>query len=580
MVAGFDGTNNIANGHTLAGFEAQPIHYNGRVVLVVHTDVKNNLQSELEEFEEILELDGWMVEELVADSNSTVETIKTAINGEYEEYNDLTAVLLIGDIPVPYSGALNFDGHSDHTGAWATDMYYGEMDIAEWGDIAVNDDLPKRDENKNVPGDGKYDYSFLYTSSYPTSIQVESFMDLQVGRVDMSALPAFSETEIELIRRYLQKNMAYRTGSFEVNRQAVVEDNFNFAQEGFSQSGWRSFIPMFGEENVFNADPFDSLRKRNFSWVYGSGAGSYTSCGGIGNINTLAGSDSLLGVFSMMFGSYFGDWDISNNFLRGMLANRGSILTCSWSGRPVWLYHHMTLGHNIGLSALRSQNNAGNGSAFQLQFWGSAFPGNLTMNLMGDPTLKLHTFKGPTNFTASTINDGKYAELIWTASADPEVEGYYLYRYNRAKRHYELLVDAMLTRTNYIDSFPIYEEMEYIVRAVKLEETPSGSYYNLSAGEGASTDGLEAVAGIKELLTANVYPVPASDHITIELEESISNAIIQVTDASGRLRIEKGWNSAFLSQNLNLTGLEDGYYLLKIIGEKGTFSKPFIKAEN
>jgi hypothetical protein len=43
--------------------------------------------------------------------------------------------VLIGNVPVPYSGDLNPDGHSDHDGAWPTDTYYAEMN-GTWTDAS------------------------------------------------------------------------------------------------------------------------------------------------------------------------------------------------------------------------------------------------------------------------------------------------------------------------------------------------------------------------------------------------------------------------------------------------------------
>ena len=52
--------------------------------------------------------------------------------------------------------------------------------------------------NHNVPGDGKFDQSLFVD------------LELEVGRVDMSNLPSFTSNEIELTRRYLNKNHQFR----------------------------------------------------------------------------------------------------------------------------------------------------------------------------------------------------------------------------------------------------------------------------------------------------------------------------------------------------------------------------------
>ena len=59
---------------------------------------------------------------------------------------------------------------------------------------------------------------------------------------------------------------------------------------------------------------------------------------------------SMGGVFNMAFGSYFGDWDNKNNFLRAHLAS-GQGLTNVWAAIPNWYFHHMGMGDPIGYSA-------------------------------------------------------------------------------------------------------------------------------------------------------------------------------------------------------------------------------------
>ena len=185
---------------------------------------------------------------------------------------------------------------------------------------------------------------------------IPSEVELQIGRVDLSNMPAFTLSESELLRQYLNNNHAFRTKQFTANYRALIDDNFGgFNGEAFGSSGWKSFAPMFTADSIFELDYFSTLSGNNYMWSYGCGAGSYTSAGGIGNTTNFA-SDSLLSVFTCLFGSYFGDWDKQNNFLRAPLA-QGITLTNAWSGRPHWHFHHMALGENIGYSTWLAYNN-------------------------------------------------------------------------------------------------------------------------------------------------------------------------------------------------------------------------------
>jgi len=58
--------------------------------------------------------------------------VKSIIINEYiADPANVKAVFLLGQIPLPYSGYLNPDGHSDHKGAWPADAYYADMDGSE-----------------------------------------------------------------------------------------------------------------------------------------------------------------------------------------------------------------------------------------------------------------------------------------------------------------------------------------------------------------------------------------------------------------------------------------------------------------
>ncbi|MDV7396313.1 hypothetical protein RZS08_33270, partial [Arthrospira platensis SPKY1] len=148
--------------------------------------------------------------------------------------------------------------------------------------------------------------------------------------------------------------------------------------EGFSASGWRNFSSLCGVDQVFAGDYLSTLKMENYLWSYGCGAGNFQNCSGVIGTPGFA-QDSVLGVFTMLFGSYFGDWDNpENNLLRAALAS-GNVLTNCWAGRPYWYFHHMGMGENIGYSAWVSMNNS------VLYDFNNNQRG-VHMALMGDPT--------------------------------------------------------------------------------------------------------------------------------------------------------------------------------------------------
>ena len=50
-------------------------------------------------------------------------------------------------------------------------------------------------------------------------------LELQVGRVDLANLPAFSQSEPELLRQYLNKDHDFRHKLITAERRGLIDDN-------------------------------------------------------------------------------------------------------------------------------------------------------------------------------------------------------------------------------------------------------------------------------------------------------------------------------------------------------------------
>src|SRR5262249_9516655 len=142
-----------------------------------------------------------------------------------------------------------------------------------------------------------------------------------IGRVDLSQMPAFApKTETDLLRQYLNKEHGWRQKTWTLPFRGLIDDNFGaFGGEAFASTGWRAFSAVFGRANVFALDWFTTLATNGYLWAYGCGGGSFTSAGGVGSTSNFVTTDTKT-AFTFLFGSYHGDWDVSNNFLRAPLA--------------------------------------------------------------------------------------------------------------------------------------------------------------------------------------------------------------------------------------------------------------------
>ncbi len=535
----------------------------GRLILLVDSAVHDTLNSELDVLMDDLEGEGWTVVKMNVPSSFAPPDVKQLIKDEYDKDPEGSkAVFIIGNVAVPYSGNLVPDGHSNHVGAWPADCYYGDMN-GTWTDNTVNNTSGSDPRTVNIPGDGKFDQSKIPTD-----------LELQIGRVDLSNMPAFSEPESELLRAYLNKNHAFRTTQIVAEERALIDDNFGgFGGEAFAASGWKAFTAFFPEDSIYSnvsnsSDYRTDLNARSYLWSYGCGGGSYTSASGIGNTSNIAG-DSLQSVFTMLFGSYFGDWDKQNNFLRAPLA-QGWTLTNVWSGRPHWYFHHMALGDNIGYSFIQSINNRPNYS--QSGLWKRS----IHLALMGDPTLKMYYSAPPSNL--QLLEAGNFVELTWTAA--PGVDGYHVYRKDSLSGLYKKVNDALITGNTFTDTdFESNGDFYYTVRSVDLLENNSGSFYNVSGGvTGDITTIYTGLEKIERDEVLRVFPNPAKDNISIKYE-GFQEGIYQFDIMNINGQILTSERMIFGEEGLiemDVSHLEKGVYILSFRNGENLINKRLV----
>ncbi|MFN4915853.1 MAG: hypothetical protein ACK5HH_00205, partial [Ignavibacteria bacterium] len=473
-------TSYFGSGYVLSGINVSPVLSRGTVILLIDSTMMMPLSAEIARLEQDLKNELWTVikrsaPRATAFNSEAVATTKEIIFSIIEKNpNEQYSILLLGRIPVPYSGLMAPDGHSpDHVGAWPADVYYADFD-GEWSDESINSSGASRVENKNVPGDGKFDKS-----------QNDADIKYPVGRIDFYNLTSFAETELQLLKRYLDKNHAFRSGEIKPVYSATVDDNFGAYGEGFSGSAYRGFGGLVGKDNfVANREFLDSTITTMFS--YGCGAGSYTSCSGVGGIAEFS-KRPITSIFTMIFGSYFGDWDSKDNVMRSVVASRGTVLTTGWAARPHWFFHPMGLGKPIGEVLLGAQNNTQQympSIYVTKRYPGGVYyqvaPRGTHIALIGDPTLRMTSnmpIEIPKNIgVTSTVS----AQIDWESV--PNANGYLVYKSSSEAGPFEALTPSPITETTFNDIKANWkQDVVYQVRAVMLRETKSGSFYEVSA---------------------------------------------------------------------------------------------------
>jgi hypothetical protein len=279
---------------------------------------------------------------------------------------------------------------------------------------------------------------------------------------------------------------------------AVVWDNLEWAEYPLAVSGYMSAAPCVGVEQVTQLDPLQG----RFSEHYLNNDDLFTCHVSTGlkydlqQYTIFPGTDHGLndtdlvdnthgGVFNLSLGSYYGDWDNTDNFLRALIA-RGNALAHMWCGMPNWFLHPMAMGEPIGQCALRTMNNSNSDLSLQNGGWQGQSMGQTHLALMGDPSVRMRYVAPPSDLVAT--NEAWFARFDWSPSP-AAVDGYHVYKVDEAAGTIVRITDDPVVDTSFVSTVQFEPGARYMVRALQLVTTASGSYHDLSLGALAVAEG-------------------------------------------------------------------------------------------
>jgi hypothetical protein len=485
----------IAYGYICTGSIIPPAENRGKVLLVVDQRFAGSLAGELEMLRKDLIGDGWAVVRRDVSPDSPPPEVKGMIRAEYNaDPGNMQAVFLIGHVPAPYSGVLNPDMHPNHLGAWPADVYYGEMDGA-WTDDSAFKTGSEFPWNDNVPGDGKFDQS-----------TIPGRVELEVGRVDFWDMPSFGPRgEEDLLRNYLRKDHAFRHRTLNAAARGIIRDNFGtISDDAPAVDAWRAFPALFGQNNYTVNPPdqfFPVLQNDSYLFAYAGGGGDWEKADGVGTTANFVNGDPK-GIFYLLHGSYFGDWNTTDNFLRAAIATPTYGLVSIWSSLPHWYFHPMALGETIGYATRLTQNNR-NGVYRNSE---DLSIGEVHISMMGDPTLHAFPLAPPSNLQLSISDKLSFS---WNPSWQA-VDGYYIYYAPSYDGPFQRATRRATTATTY--DMPMLAGGHYVfmVKAIAVQTTGSGSFNNLSQGIFIEAD-------------INGAPPPPTPMVSIAATDSVGN---------------------------------------------------------
>lgn len=448
------------------------------VLILVDNTIIDSLGDTFDKYISVLNNEGWNV---IVREVPRVETFnpkavlnnKAMISALVTKYPDISTVFILGRVAVPYSGDYAPDGHGDiHKGAQPTDSFYADLDSQNWTDSTVSNIKSDYPRQHNVINDGKWDQSYI-----PGKV------DLAIGRVDLYNLTVFKESEAGLLKRYLEKDIAYRSGQLTAENDAILYDGFVSYNAGFAADGWNNLSALYGRDNIVQKRVREELVKNSYKMVYANAPGAFDNIYDAIYAIDIA-KTGYLAIHNMLFGSFNLDWDSENNLLRSVIASKPMALTSIWATRPFWTYYKLGIGETFGQALVSTQNNK-----TEYEYPSTSYNSGVHIALMGDPTLKIINEFALDSLTPTYEND----KLI-SVSADiidnKKVYGYQLLlpdstkSYEIAKTEYfnEPKTNSFTINLKDVGSIEKYTEQGVIVRPIVLVENYSGRFYFLGNG--------------------------------------------------------------------------------------------------
>ncbi len=457
--------------------------YQGRVILCIDRSITNSLAYEIDRLRKDLAGDGWHTETLfVEHSDSLVDGQQAQLvrSNLYSIYTNApagdkpVAVYLLGHIPRTTSG-YDVNPPDSHAvgGAKPADSYFGDLD-GLWTDVLTWD----TDGVKNYPGDYQWDQD-----------DIPSDVELAVGRVDLSSLSEMgSDSEETLLRRYLDKAHAFRHAHVEPGMKVLHKDGNQITDE----FAWRELIPICGLSNyqyttIGDITADGSANEADYSNKYGPYL-FFENASSIGPETPEFAAYGSQVVFWNGWQSSYWFWTRPNNLMRAGLASEGLTLGYWSSGRCGWFMQHVAMGLPVSYSLKQTMNNYQVEGPYHYQKSYIIQPQGyrdssrrVWMNYMGDPTIRWFTVIPPANLSAQ-IN-GADVDLSWNASSAENLEGYRVFRADSPLGPFtNELTASITTNTTYTDLSAPAGDKVYMVKAVALQRTGSGTFLNPSQG--------------------------------------------------------------------------------------------------
>ena len=412
---------------------------------------------------------------------SAVQAIYNAYYNNTTQQSQLKNIVMVGKVPVCRSGIEDgggADGHGNEC-PYAADAFYAEMlgvIGVDWTDVGNNTSDIYTDVN--LPGDMQFDQQKI-----SDLFNGKGVVELGFGRIDLSTNIG-SEVDAEQV--YFNKLHLYKIAdpSFQPGRK--VCDRAGWAQ--VRETDLQSMPGVVGMNNITfiaqsdlpsvqtgqDADQLYSTLNGPYLFYFKDSGGPETGVNG-------------KAVFWTGMQSHWGYWSYNNSMVTDLAANSFT-LDYTWDIFGTrYIYHRMGMGLDAGDMMKQSINNQGWTNGPYTYHYDQEYIGEsncqLFMDQMGDPALRFFMFAPPTGL--SIVSTAGSPVLTWTASTEPTVTGYHVYRAPYANGQFTRLTTTPVPATGpltFTDTTATTGSYVYMVRAIRLESTGGGTFYNASLG--------------------------------------------------------------------------------------------------
>lgn len=554
----YKGIDYDAIGYTSCATLADRTGYRGQMILLISNDVAA-LTDEIKTLKSDLTNDGWFVNVLEVvraegwDSRSEVIFIKQQIDQIYDAApadDKPKQLFILGHVPLPRAGRNGVppDEHAENIGARGADGYYADLDgiyrdTGTFKPVGLATPLAL-----NLPGDYKWDEE-MYSSD----------LEMGFGRVDFADLTETQFEELELYKIYLKKLHLYKikAAGYDMGSNTAYFKGYDNSTDG----SYRSLPSISKFQNVI----LNNTNEPHPKWVKENGPFlAYTQ-----NLTVPEYNEWLQhGMNAVVFSSdqsYYGFGDVPQEGLysriRALLALDNKNLVNIWSTMAINLFPLMGVGETIGESCKRIMNHNDSNKYYEKphqDFDNPDFWYRMQFAVYGDPTVRFYQIRPVKDIYVLIGTSSSNPELVWTASTEQGILRYDIYESTTQFGFYNKIGS---TTNTYFELKNSTKGNWYMVKAIAIEETGSGKFYNSSLGV--------AIENPFDVNTKNAdinnnffcYPNPTDNEINIESAIPVKN--VEVLDLKGRILMQ------FAIENLDritipLRTLQNGLFIFKI----------------